>query len=1074
MKRIKRLCKSISLTLLFLMSSVGMAYSATTLKNNPVSTNPGSWGETYLTGTTFSIANDDSETDQTYFKLSDVVFGRPMATIEMASNYKEANGNWNNAASSSNPNFTIVTNPADLSYSAKEDGVNRLICQLPSSGETIFKLNVGSYKRGSDFAMSLMVEEISGNADVSLAMTVNGKSIGGSTTTISKNSSRKWQPYEYSLDASNLEIVIKVAEGSSNAVLAFSDLYIYGGLEAFSIMSTSTTVALGTPVTLTAFSALTQDLSAVKWEKRSNSATFSPLMDASGAQLTGASITDVPEEGESCYRAYFLDDQGTSMYSNEVCVSSEYKCATNSAYSIFTDDFGKLSSETARANNQYVGNKYTYVGDCGMLRAEGTYAVVANARYGGCNKDGVTDGCGCTNATKEEMWFRDIYDHTQDGMDYEGNYGGMLLVNADAQLVYSRKVNLPCANTNLIFSAWFATASNKATASVRFFVMNSKGEEIKEATLVLEGDDIAFDKGWVKGETSFYTGEETDFTVEIHSYNASGQGNDFLIDDISFSICVPEISLSVSSTVPEVQVKDDMVSGSCGSAINLDLEEGMADVVFDNPYYLWYVKEQGSNEFVHKAEFDNKTSIDTQITPYTQYYVVATANEAEAQEYIAGNLPKCTPVAISNTITVLCSPNLEVELKERNCNEITLQATKYDDPSNYVKFWWQISNDGKRWTNLNVPANAEVINYTITADSYFRINSELAASPAVKVSLRGVTLTSNPTKTYIGEDVKLTASTIKYELGEDDKYEWFEKELTDGIYNLLEETENSFLVYTLENEKATIKVVAEGCEAEVTIEKLEPLEIKEKSRDCNEVTIEGITDLEPSKIKWYYSLDGTEYSVYSQVGTPIIFNVSEENKDGVYIKGKTTDGKVSDPIVVYPIVIENKVYDASNVEFTDALRVYSDEQVTIKTEISGIQFASSDVVIYKSCDGSILSSASDAEFTTNITEQNKCFVTEYKGCVSENIEFSIKPQELIWPTAFNPLNNDGVNDTFMQGYGIKMLIMDRYGNVVAESEDGWDGTIRGGNAMPGVYFYVATLPDETIKKGTIELVHYVK
>ena len=148
--------------------------------------------------------------------------------------------------------------------------------------------------------------------------------------------------------------------------------------------------------------------------------------------------------------------------------------------------------------------------------------------------------------------------------------------------------------------------------------------------------------------------------------------------------------------------------------------------------------------------------------------------------------------------------------------------------------------------------------------------------------------------------------------------------------------------------------------------------------------------------------------------------------------------------------------------------------MTIKTEISGIQFASSDVVIYKSCDGSILSSASDAEFTTNITEQNKCFVTEYKGCVSENIEFSIKPQELIWPTAFNPLNNDGVNDTFMQGYGIKMLIMDRYGNVVAESEDGWDGTIRGGNAMPGVYFYVATLPDETIKKGTIELVHYVK
>ena len=849
------------------------------------------------------------------------------------------------------------------------------------------------------------------------------------------------------------------------------------------ISASKTELALGESVTLTASSQTGLDLNDIWWQKRFGSPDFHDILDPSGAPKLGETVTDIPEAGETCYRAVALVD-GAEVFSNEVCVSSEYRCATNSSYAIFTDDFGKLSSETARTNNQYVGSGYTYVGDCGMLQAEGTYAVVANARYGGCNKDGVKDGCGCTNAKKEEMWFRDIYDHTQDGVDYEGNYGGMLLVNADAQLVYSRRVNLPCTKTNLIFTAWFATASDKATASVRFFVKDSKGNEIKEATLVLKDDDIAFKKGWVKGETSFYTGEETDFTVEIHSYNAGGQGNDFLIDDISFSICVPEISLSVSSTVPEVQVKDGMVSGSCGSAINLDLEEGMAEIVFAEPYYLWYVKEQGSNEFVYKAEYDNKTSIDTQITPYTQYYVVATASEVEAQEYIAGNLPKCTPVAISNTITVLCSPNLEVELKERNCNEITLQATKYDDPSNNVKFWWQISNDGKRWTNLNVPTNAEVINYTITADSYFRINSELAASPAVKVSLRGITLTLNPTKTYIGSDVKLTASTIKYELGDDDKYQWFEKDLTDGIYNLLEETENSFLVYTLQKEKATVKVVAEGCEAEVTIEKLEPLEIKEKSRDCNEVTIEGITDLEPSKVKWYYSVDGNEYKQYSQIGTPITFEVSEEYVNGVYVKGKTTDGKESNIIKVYPIVIKNTIFNSYAVQLNpeNGLMVNNEENIVIKTEISGIDLKAEDKINYKSCAGNIIQSSASNEFTTSITKENKCFVTEFKGCVSENIEFKIRPKEFIWPTAFNPLNQDGVNDTFVQGFGIKVLIYDRYGNLVAESEDGWDGTIREGNAMPGVYYYVATpaegndtLPDgQTIKKGTIELFHYVK
>lgn len=1062
--------------LLFLISSIGMAYSQTpTLKNNPVKTDPNEYEEPYLTGTTFSIADNDTETDKTYFKLSEIIFGRPVASIEMGFKYQEANGIWDHTVAGTNPCYTILSNPAVLTYAPKQDGVNRLICQLPTPGETIFKLKVNSYKPGTSFTIKMKVDEISGEGSANLAVTVNGKSLEGyDTMYIPSNGSALWQPYGTETEATELDIEVKLTSGSG-AVLAFSDIYVYGSLDVLNISADKTSVGLGTPVNLTAFSATGMKLDEVKWQKKYNGSAYIALTNKNGNQILGATAIDTPEAGETCYRAVALLE-GAEVYSNEICVGAEYRCATNSAYAIFTDDFGKLSTETSRNSNQYVGNNYTYVSDCGMLQAEGTYAVVANARYGGCNVDGVSDGCGCTNATEQEMWFRDIYDHTQEGVDFDGNYGGMLLVNADAQLVYSRQVNLPCANTNLIFSAWFATASNKATASVRFFVKDSKGNEIKEATLVLEGDDIAFNKGWVKGETSFYTGEETNFTVEIHSYNAGGQGNDFLIDDISFSICVPEISLSASSAVPEVEVEKDKVSGSCGSAINLDLEEGMAEVVFTDPYYLWYIKEQGTNEFVYKPEFDNKISIETQITPYTQYYVVSTANESDAQEYIAGRLPKCTPVAMSNTITVLCSPNLEVSLIDRTCNSIKLEAKKYDDPSNLVKFRWQVSTDGRTWSNLNVPANTPKIDYDITTDTYFRINSEIAASPAVKVSLRGITLTSEPTKTYIGSNVKLTASTIKYELEEDDKYQWFEKDLTSesSEYSALDETTNSFIWYTLKNDKSSVKVVAEGCEAEVTIEKLEPLKISQTSRDCNEITITGTTDIEPSKIKWYYSVDGQEYTEYSQVGTPITFEVFEENINGVTIKGKTTDGKESEPIIVYPIVINNTVYNAANVEITNALLVFNEESVSIKTEISGVELSADDVIYYKSCLNEILQSNNSTEFITSITEQNKCFITEFRGCISDNIEFKIRPKEIIWPTAFNPLNQDGINDTFVTGYGIKVMIMDRYGNVVAESEDGWDGTIRGGNAMPGVYFYVATLPDGTIKKGTIELVHYVK
>lgn len=856
------------------------------------------------------------------------------------------------------------------------------------------------------------------------------------------------------------------------------------------VSSNKNELALGEEVTLNVETETGIDLGRTRWQKRTNSLDWVDLRDDAGAPKIGETVKDKPEAGETCYRAV-ANVGGSETYSNELCVSSEYKCATNSSqHNLFIEDFGDLSSETDRDNGGYGGNVeyintsiYQYVGDCKPLKAEGTYALMTNPRFAGYGDLG-NDGNSCT-PDMNNLWFRDLYDHTRGGLK-DGEWGAMLMVNAanlqgqSEQLVYSRTVDMPCSNTNMIFSAWFANAANpervSTQISMKFVVRDQNRNIIESATLQI--NEIKPEDGWVKGETSFNSGNNDKLTVEIYNCIEGGNGNDFMVDDISFSICVPEVSLSVSSLVPEVEIKDDQVSGSCGSDIYLDLEEGMAEVVFDNPYYLWYVKEQGSTEFVHKAEYDNITAISTQITPYTQYYVVATANEADALDYIAGNLSKCAPVAVSNTITVLCAPNLEVSVKERSCNEVTLEAKKYDDPSGLIDFWWQISKDGKNWSNLDAPKNAYTLEYTLTADTYFRIYTDLVTSPAVKVSLRGINLVATPNKTYIGSNVKLTASTMKYDLGENDKYQWFEKDLTSAgsEYSLIEETTNSFIYYTLKSEKASVKVVAEGCEAEVTIEKLLPIEIQEKSRDCNEITIEGITDIEPSKIKWYYSADGIEYTEYSAVGTPITFDVPEENTNGVYIKAQTTDGKESEPIFVKPIVITNSVYNAGGQELnTQASLIVNDEEnITIKTSIEGWTLSAADLITYKSCSGEVLASTAETEFTTAITESNKCFITEFNGCVTEDIEFSIREKELIWPTAFNPLNQDGVNDTFVQGYGIKVMIMDRYGNVVAESEDGWDGTIKGANAMPGVYFYVATLPDETIKKGTIELVHYVK
>jgi gliding motility-associated-like protein len=67
---------------------------------------------------------------------------------------------------------------------------------------------------------------------------------------------------------------------------------------------------------------------------------------------------------------------------------------------------------------------------------------------------------------------------------------------------------------------------------------------------------------------------------------------------------------------------------------------------------------------------------------------------------------------------------------------------------------------------------------------------------------------------------------------------------------------------------------------------------------------------------------------------------------------------------------------------------------------------------------------------------------------------------------------DGFNDDFLIGMSpaIALKIYDRYGNLIIETTDGWDGRYADGKyAMPNVYYYVATLPNGEIVKGNVEL-----
>lgn len=1171
MKKIKHLCKFLSITLLFLVSSVSIAF-ANNLKNNPVDNSNSTWGEQYLTGTTFSIANDDSETDKPYFLLSEVVFGRPLATIEMGQNYQEAMDAWSTGGSLSAPRFTILSNPALLesTYTEKSDNVNRLIFRAPQKGETVFKINVGPYKANTDFAFNFNIEELAGVGGSEYTVYVNGAQISNSVISVNSKKSKSISSYSSSLTDSQLLIELKRSgDSGDDAVLAISDLYIYGGTEMLSISVSETTVELGATVTLTAFSALDMPAEEIKWEKKLDNGDFESM------SATGKIITDVPNVGQTCYRAVATDETGATVYSDEACVNAEYKCMTNSAtHNLFIEDFGTLASETVRNSGSvdYINTSiYSFIDNCKPLKAEGTYAIMTNPKYAGYGDLGNDDNS-CSPDVKN-LWFRDLYDHTSNGQN-NGEWGAMLMVNAanlqgqSEQLVYSRTVDMPCSNTNMIFSAWFANAANpervSTQISMKFVVRDENGRIIDAATLQI--DEIKPADGWVKGETSFNSGNNDKLTVEIYNCIEGGNGNDFMVDDISFSICTPQVSLVPEPSLDEMIIEGDVVNGPCYEAIKLNVQTSMVDAIFETPQYLWFIKGAGESDFIHLSNNNNQTSLNTAIAPYTQYYVAVTANEEDARNYLEGKLSLCSPVAISNTVTLLCTPNLEVTVTARQCEKVFLTGTIYDAPDGF-NFWWEKSIDGETWTKMPGFDGKFSIEYILTESTYFRINSEMVASASTDLQeMKGVKLESSVELGYPGTEVTFTATTTNLHM-EGVLYKWFNS-VAGSDWSNIKNTLESELTHTITNPEEMIKVQAAGCDDIVTIRKVE-FYTHHVTSECNDIILKPISIIGNDEVisyKWQRSYDGENWedvpesamkqidyeatdgtiiegcvkvritqdtyfrlvgvdaynelysnpnqgvsffkyddncqgmpwddfdtiyqatvdstyrecnniTLFAKLEKEIPFNWQKSTVDGVWedlaentspatiaiteptmFRIKTSQGFISD---------STQVFDLMEITLSiDKESIIIGEEITITSTSTNID--SSEPIVWFENGNQLVDVEGDVYSAKPIIPTKYSVIQA--GCPAEAVAVT----EIAWPTVFTPMVVDGFNDDFVVGLepNVALTIYDRYGNLVVETTNGWDGKDAKGNyAMPNVYFYVATLANGDVVKGNVELLN---
>jgi gliding motility-associated-like protein len=433
-------------------------------------------------------------------------------------------------------------------------------------------------------------------------------------------------------------------------------------------------------------------------------------------------------------------------------------------------------------------------------------------------------------------------------------------------------------------------------------------------------------------------------------------------------------------------------------------------------------------------------------TTAAQWFVVKGDNDEEftpssSTEHIIASLSETTTYKViwdfcDATATVNVIQPASVAFMSRDCNEITMQATVDDT---YGDFFWETSKDGIEWETLAGKENQTSINVTITETTYFRVNNalDMPSDASYANEVHSITLEVDKEEIKRDEQVTLTA-TADFSSNFDIK--WYQNG------EVIENTTNPYSP-TLQTD-ATFYVELEGCESEsVSINVIQPASVAFVSRECNEITLKATVE-EGVSYKWQKSKDGNSWTDMSETGSPITVTITENTK--FRVKTDDVESEPTDIIELWGVILT-----------IDKESIILGEEVTI----SAVTDNSSEDIIWFENNEEIDNSGNS--YTVKPLSGATYKVTQ-GGCPSNEVTLN----SVVWPTVFTPMLVDGFNDDFLIGMSpaIALKIYDRYGNLIIETTDGWDGRYADGKyAMPNVYYYVATLPNGEIVKGNVEL-----
>lgn len=426
---------------------------------------------------------------------------------------------------------------------------------------------------------------------------------------------------------------------------------------------------------------------------------------------------------------------------------------TDDERQIWKEDFGTVPRGT-RACYEYVKNH-----TCNVIPSteipDGQYAVVSNS-------DDALDLDGIIYS-----WARNKTDHT-------GNpNGGFLVINIGAPcLIYEQEITRDfCENQWYTFSLFACNISQEAghqATEFRFEVTTPEGEVLGQGETGPILDWLM--ESWTNYGVSFNSGNHKTFIIRLYSVAGNANGNDVVIDDMSISVCSPQIDLYADI---DAGLTDATVD--CGSDLELAItaNEDYLYSIYSTPYILWqkstdegatWTSLDGSGEMVTKMQV---TKEDPAVTDYYRC-ILAGSKELAEEAATTGTLQEdCQVYSITNMIRIDCKLDCSVSLQvspDTICvgDEITINAI----PSSYDTYYWE---------GNGVAGNGSSQTVTITEKSSYTVYATSPGCVTQPFSLEITpyerpiaTLSASSNEICEGEEISLTASAPNA-----DKYDFY-------------------------------------------------------------------------------------------------------------------------------------------------------------------------------------------------------------------------------------------------------------------------------------------------------------